>query len=372
MKKYLIILICLFIIGCGNNSKKNVFDKVNKKSSNLDSYNIKGELSMYNGDTKYTYDVDVKYKKESFYRVSLVNKVNNHEQIILRNNDSVYVLTPSLNKSFKFQSDWPYNNSQVYILERIVNDIKNDEEKKYEHIDDMHMFKTKVVYSTNNDLTYQKVYFDNEYKMKKVEVYNKKDEKAIEFIVNSFEENCDIDNNIFELKNNIDISVSEKNNENKKSNSNVNSNTSNDSNSNINSSSNQNVSKDDNNTADSENTENVSKTVEDVVYPMYLPENTYLTKQDRVSKDDGERVIMTFGGDKSFTLIEETVSASKDLDLDVTYGEPGIIIDTIGSIDDTNINWVSNNIEYSVISNDLDRDELITVAKSISSKSITK
>ena len=105
---------------------------------------------------------------------------------------------------------------------------------------------------------------------------------------------------------------------------------------------------------------------------MYLPDNTYLTKQDRVSMDNGERVILTFGGDKSFTLIEETVSVGNDLDLDITYGEPDIIIDTIGSIDDANINWVSNNIEYSLISNNLEKDELISVAKSISSASITK
>lgn len=55
---------------------------------------------------------------------------NNHEQIILRNKDGVYVVTPSLNKSFKFQSEWPYNNSQVYLLQSIVDDIKDDEGKK--------------------------------------------------------------------------------------------------------------------------------------------------------------------------------------------------------------------------------------------------
>ena len=29
------------------------------------------------------------------------------------------MVTPSLNKSFKFQSDWPYNNSQVYLINSI-------------------------------------------------------------------------------------------------------------------------------------------------------------------------------------------------------------------------------------------------------------
>ena len=43
---------------------------------------------------------------------------------------SITVVTPSLNKSFKFQSDWPYNNSQSYLLESIADDIKEDEESK--------------------------------------------------------------------------------------------------------------------------------------------------------------------------------------------------------------------------------------------------
>ena len=36
----------------------------------------------------------------------------------------VRVLTPTLNKSFKFQSDWPYNNSQVYLLQTLLSDIQ--------------------------------------------------------------------------------------------------------------------------------------------------------------------------------------------------------------------------------------------------------
>ena len=43
----------------------------------------------------------------------------------------VIVLTPSLNKSFKFQSDWPYNSSQSYILQPLLEDMENEEEQKY-------------------------------------------------------------------------------------------------------------------------------------------------------------------------------------------------------------------------------------------------
>ena len=42
------------------------------------------------------------------------------------------VVTPSLNKSFKFQSEWPYNNSQIYLLQPILMDLENDKNLKFE------------------------------------------------------------------------------------------------------------------------------------------------------------------------------------------------------------------------------------------------
>ena len=36
-------------------------------------------------------------------------------------------MTPSLNKSFKFQSDWPYNSSQAYIMSSILKDLEDDD-----------------------------------------------------------------------------------------------------------------------------------------------------------------------------------------------------------------------------------------------------
>lgn len=93
MKKYLFILLCFLLIGCGKSKDKDALKNIKKKADSFESYNVVGELNMYNGENKYTYNVDVKYKRDSLYRVSLINKVNNHEQIILRNDDGVYVIT---------------------------------------------------------------------------------------------------------------------------------------------------------------------------------------------------------------------------------------------------------------------------------------
>lgn len=89
----LLLIISLFLTGCGKNDKNDVIKNFQKKVNGVDSYHIVGVLDITNNDDVYTYDVDVSYKKNDNYRVSLTNKSNNHEQIILRNNNGVYVLT---------------------------------------------------------------------------------------------------------------------------------------------------------------------------------------------------------------------------------------------------------------------------------------
>ena len=86
-------------------------------------------MEIVNNEDTYKYNVEVSYKHKDYYKVEKVNTLNNHEQVILRNDDGVYVVTPSLNKSFKFQSDWPYNNSQIYLLGSIIEDLTEDEDR---------------------------------------------------------------------------------------------------------------------------------------------------------------------------------------------------------------------------------------------------
>ena len=161
---------CLVLTGCGKKSEQVVLDKFNDLVMNSDAYYLSGNMELVNNEDVYTYDISVSYKKDDFYKIELVNVINNHRQIILRNEEGVYIVTPSLNKSFKFQSDWPYNNSQVYLLSSLLDDIKNDEERKFETTDSGYVFTSMVNYPNNEKLVSQKVYFDKDYLPTKVEV----------------------------------------------------------------------------------------------------------------------------------------------------------------------------------------------------------
>ena len=116
-------------------------------------------------------------------------------------------------------------------------------------------------------------------------------------------------------------------------------------------------------------TEETSK-IDEVVYPMYLPVNTYLSNQDKVATEDGERVIMTFAGDTPFLLVQENAKVNNTTEF--VNGDPYLILDTIGAVNDYSVSWINNGIEYNVVSDSMDVEELITVAESITTVAIGK
>ena len=187
----------IIAVGCSNKSSSNIYDEILKKYEKLDSYKLEGILEMTNNETTYEYDVTSLYKKENNFKVELVNKTNNHRQIILRNNEGVYVVTPSLNKSFKFQTEWPYNNSQIYLIQSIIADIKNDENRIITKNDNEFVIESCVNYINNKNLKKQKVIFSKKNIIKSVEVYNDQNVVQIKMTFKKVELNNKIEDNIF-------------------------------------------------------------------------------------------------------------------------------------------------------------------------------
>lgn len=101
MKKIFLALIaisCVFITGCFGNNSSDVLKDISKKYNNLKAYELTGDLEIVNNDDVYNYDVKAIYQKKDKYYVSLKNRSNGHEQIILKNEDGVYVKTQKSTK----------------------------------------------------------------------------------------------------------------------------------------------------------------------------------------------------------------------------------------------------------------------------------
>ena len=358
MKKIFLCLFmfCFILTGCNGHDEKEVLKEFETKVNNAEAYYLNGNMELLNNEDVYNYKINVAYKKDDYYKIELTNVINDHKQVILRNSEGVYIVTPSLNKSFKFQSDWPYNNSQVYLLSSLLDDITNDDTRTYESSDDGYIFTSTVNYPNNEALVKQKVYFGKDYLPKKVEVLDKDNNIQIKMNFDKIDLKTQFNDSYFDLNSVIDTDKLEKPKEEKTEDK-----------------------KDDNSNVDTQepdsNTEDKTKqtaTIDDIIYPMYLPVNTYLTNQERVATDDGERLILTFTGDSSFVLVEQTALYSETPEIIPTYGSPELIGSSLAVINDNSANWFNNGIEYYIMSDVMNKEELLQVVKSISVLPVSK
>ncbi len=347
MKKifFIVVILSLFLLtGCGKYNEKSIVKEINKKINSMTGYQVEGDMEIYNGEDVYKYDVISSYENDN-YRVSLTNKSNNHEQIILRNADGVYVLTPSLNKSFKFQSNWPNNSSQVYILQSLQNDMNEDESLKLEQSDNGYMLTLKLANSNNKNLVSQKIYLDKKLNFTKVEVFDELGNKQIKMNFKSVDTKATFNNKYFSTSENMKTSEDTSNNEN-----------------------------DSNSKNNNSKTEKSDETtiLEESIYPMYLPSGTYLSEEESVSKEDGDRIIMTFAGESPFILVEESIASTQEMEIIPVNGEPTMLMDTIGALSESSVNFISNGVEYYIASESLTTQEIIQVAESINSIPVMK
>ena len=332
MKKWfaLMLFLLLFITGCGSMNLDKAVGDFTKSVEGSKSYHLDGTMEINSGEETFTYNIDVAFLKDDYYKVILVNQTNNHEQVILKNKEGLYVVTPSLNKSFKFDSIWPENSSQSYLLKNLVEDIKDDPEAMFEEIDQGYVIKTKVNYPNNEELAYQKIFFDKDMKINKVEVYNLDDIVQIRVMFKNVDLKAKYKDSDFELGKLIkeDSKKEEK--------------------------------------CEGENCDvKTILTIENVVYPLYIPANTHLSGNETIDTEEGNRIILTFGGEKNFVLVEETVAANDELEIIPVFGDPLMLNETIGAMSSNSISWDNGNISYYLVSSNLSSSELVNVAKSL-------
>ena len=372
MKKIFLCLsfLCLILLtGCGKQNEKEVLKEFQSKVNNADSYYLTGKMELVNNEDVFNYNISVSYKKDDYYKIELVNAVNDHKQVILRNDEGVYIVTPSLNKSFKFQSDWPYNNSQVYLLSSLLDDINNDENRTFLVDKDKYVFTSSVNYPNNEKLVNQKIYFGEDNLPTKVEVMDKDGNIQISMVFDKIDLKTEFNDTYFDLNSVLDTNNNNNNTNNTNTNNNNNANTNNDNNG-----TNQtpdNSKNEENKTVDEDKTKETA-TIDDIIYPMYLPVNTYLTSTERINTEDGERLILTFTGDSSFVLMEEVAKYSNSPEIIPTYGDVELVGSSLAVINDNSANWFDNGIEYYIVSDTMETDELLQVVRSISVLPVSK
>ena len=317
----------LLLAACGNMSEDDVIAKLTANLRDATSYMATGTMTLESDGQRYEYAIEVAFQSEGFYKVIMRNETTNNEQIILRNDEGVFVLTPSLNKKFKFQSDWPLSSSQIYLYESLLSDIINDESRVFTAGEESYVFETTANYHGNSDLVSQVVQFDSS-TLTPISAEVKDSTGTVRMSMNftHFEFNTEMAEGFFDSE------------------------------------------------ATMEQTHNTWANVETIDLgetewlPTFLPEGTDLISRTSIDLADGQRIIMTWGGEQSFTLIQEAVNVSDEWVISQVTGVPVFVNGVVGSLGDNTLTWIRDGVEFFLVSDNLDSDDMVAVASSISTE----
>ena len=242
-----------------------------------------------------------------------------------------------------------------------------------------YIFTTKTNYPNNPKYVRQNITLDKNRNLKKVEVQDEEGTTYIEFTPKTIDNKARFNNSQFSLEevtknfdNNIQTDKSkttqkDNNNQNEEETAEQNNNNQTESTNKETNIAEENTNKEtsQNESGNTQPETNTTSKIDENVFPLYLPTNTTLSDREVISTANGERVIMTFSGDNPFVLVQETTKPSTNLEIIPTYGEPFMLIDTVGSLTDTSYTWTSNGVEYYIVSDQMKQNELLEVAKSI-------
>lgn len=326
------LLIALVLAACGEKSQEDVVSALDSKVQKMTGYKADAKMTLQTGNDPQVYEVEIWHKEPTFYRVNLKNAEKDQSQMILRNEEGVFVLTPALNKSFRFQSDWPENSSQAYLFESLVHDVQEDPEAKFTATKDQYIFETKTNYKNNNMLPKQEITF-NKKDLAPVSVKVMDPDRKVLLLVEftKVEFDASFDKSAFDVEKNMSSA----------------------------------------NIGEIPVMGEVDKQPLEVLYPSEdALAGVELKEEKKIETENGTRVIMTFGGEKTFTLIQETARVAEVATTISLSGEPVDLGFTVGTLTDKAISWTHNGAEFMIASDDLTQEELISVARTVQGKAV--
>ncbi len=325
----LLMIMMLVLSACGADSKEDVLKKLSNKWVETKGYELDAKMEIKTGSEPRLYEVNVWHTKPEFYRVKVSQTGEDMSQTIVRNKEGVFVSTPSLGKTYKFQSDWPEKNSQAYLIGSLAQDIEADKDSVMTESKDTYVFETKTRNSHQKMLPTQQIHISKKTLLPtKVSILN--DQKEEQILI-TFDK--------------ITLGTSRSASEYKA----------------------------DTPTEDKKENENAAVDVEQQVFQTHYPSVEWesVTKLDEkvLKNEDQERVILTYGGDKEFTIIQSPISQDSGTLLPVMApGDPADLGFAIGAITDHSITWEQNGIEFFIASDSMTREEMMAVASSMTTQ----
>ncbi|MDD9150758.1 outer membrane lipoprotein carrier protein LolA [Sporolactobacillus sp. CQH2019] len=320
---FALVLIVSILSGCGAKSEKDVVQNLSKKIENINSYQTDATMTFQHNGKKQTYQAHISFQKPYYYRVALSDGNKGNNQMILRNSDGVFVLTPELNKSYRFESNWPNNRSQAYLYHSLAKDILNDPNPGFTAKENQYVFNTKTNYNTAQ-LSNQQIALNKDLTPVNVRILDKDQNIIVTVVFKNFKVNPSLDKSIFDVNKNMTAAR----------------------------------------IGQTKAAQAAAETFK-VQYPTARISGSTLSSMTPETTQAGEKYVLKYGGQKPFTLIESKSSAAASDVPVLASGDPANLGFSIGSVNNNTLTWSYGGTDYFLASDKLTQDELITVAQSM-------
>jgi len=351
----IIMSVALVLTGCGKKDSASVVKDLNDVADKLESkqgaYQGSGTMTLYTGEQPQEYKVEVWYKNPAYYRISLSNVQKDITQIVLRNDDGVFVLTPSLNKSFRFQSDWPDNQGQVYLYQTLVRGIVSDNNRQFVDDKDSYIFEVAANYQSSA-LVRQKIWLDKKsYAPKQVQVSDSEAKVVVDVKFESFKFDPEFAEGSFDMEKNMTTQAPSEST----------------------------VAEVDENgdpvVATGEEDEAGLPAAVDlgdfgIIEPLYVPVGVQLKDSHKIEGSQDHAVLIRYDGIYQYTIME-----ARPLDRAVSLA-PGTVVNlgfTVGLLtgdEQQTLTWMTTDgMEYRITSSNLPVSEMIQIAASMEGQS---
>lgn len=307
----------MFFVSSGDNYLE-VLEEVKECST----YTLSGNMEMVENDELKSYYVTVHYKSDEdqdFFKLELYDKSLNQAQIIVRNSEGVFVITPTLNQIFKFQSDWPNNSPKPYMYHSLLSAFDRGE---IEDVKDGYIVRDLVSYPNDERVESQEIVFNDDLEPVRVVIYDVDEVALITIDFDSFELNVDLEEDAFDQ-----TKVIEEN--------------------------------------------SVSYNME-VTLPLYPVSKLGTTLTSEAVSVVGETTnhILKFTGDVSFTVVQSVLERNEEVVIETVSSEVIDFIDGVAFYSDNQLTMIQSGVVCQIYSTDLTKTEMVSVMNSMKSTAL--
>ncbi|MFC5405080.1 DUF4367 domain-containing protein [Cohnella soli] len=363
----------VWLTGCGSKNADSIVKDLDKVVGKMESYEGSGTMTLHTGQQPLEYKVEVWYQKPKLYRIALTNAKRDITQIVLRNDEGVFVLTPQLNKSYRFQSEWPENQGQVYLFQTLAQSIIRDEQRQFATEKDNYVFDVMAGNYQNGSFARQKIWLSQDnLAPKQVQVTDSSGQTMVDVKFDTFVFGKKFDKSAFDMDKNMGIEpkANAKPSDHSAEGSPSPGATSSPA---PDASASASPGEDDETSVQPEQPTDQPAAVPTLDFiepdPDALPKNVTLKDQTTVQLGENEGIMARYSGDYDFTIVE---SIAKDRA--VTLSE-GIVLDlgfTMAHLtrgESSTLTWTYGGVDYRISSADLNQDDMVRIAQSMEQSS---